>query len=74
MASEAMVGTMRPFGDYKGSGIAIVISLICAGLTGMPFDFEEENLRRISDLSAGSELAASLIAIDISKVYRCRGL
>jgi LDH2 family malate/lactate/ureidoglycolate dehydrogenase len=67
VASEAMVGTMRPFGDYKGSGIAIVISLICAGLTGMPFDFEEENLRRISDLSAGSELAASLIAIDISK-------
>ena len=40
--------------------------MICAGLTGMPFDFEEENLRRISDLSAGSELAASLIAIDIS--------
>ena len=67
VASEAMAGTMRPFGDYKGSGIAIAISLISAGLTGMPFDFEAENLRRISDLSAGSELAASLIAIDISK-------
>ena len=65
-ASEAMNGTMRPFGDYKGSGIAIVISLICAGLTGVPFDMEEENLRRIQDLSAGSELSAFFTVIDIS--------
>lgn len=65
-AGEALLGTMRPFGDYKGSGIASVISLICCGLTGMPFDMEEENLRRIQDDHAGSALSAFFAAIDIS--------
>ena len=77
VASEAMEGTMRPFGDYKGSGIAIAISLICAGLTGVPFDMEEENLRRIKDYSVGSELSAFFSVIDISKFtnvdqFKCR--
>ncbi len=65
-AGEAMRGTMRPFGDYKGSGISAVISLICCGLTGMPFDMEEENLRRISDDHAGSALSAFFAAVDIA--------
>lgn len=64
-AAEAMKGTMRPFGDYKGSGIASMISLICCGLTGMPFDMEEENQRRIHDLTAGSAMASFFVAIDI---------
>lgn len=66
IASEAIAGTMRPFGDYKGSGIAILISLICAGLGGVAFDMEEENLRRIKDLSAGSDLSHFFTVIDIS--------
>lgn len=65
-AAEALQGTMRPFGDYKGSGIAAVISLICCGLTGMPFDMEMENLRRIHENHAGSALSAFFAAIDIS--------
>lgn len=65
-AGKALEGTMRPFGDYKGSGIAIMISLICCCLTGMPFDMEEENQRRIHDATAGSALADLFIAIDIS--------
>ena len=65
-AGKALAGTMRPFGDYKGSGIAIIISLICCGLTDMPFDMEEENQRRIHDAAAGSALADLFMAIDIS--------
>jgi LDH2 family malate/lactate/ureidoglycolate dehydrogenase len=33
-------GAMLPAGMYKGSGIAMLISLICAGLGDLPFDYE----------------------------------
>ena len=62
----ALEGAMRPFGDYKGSGISILISLISCILSGMSFDMEEENLRRIHDLSLGSALSCMFLAIDIS--------
>lgn len=65
-AREALNGAMRPFGDYKGSGISMMISLISCILSGMPFDMEEENLRRIHDLSLGSALSCMFLAIDIS--------
>lgn len=65
-AHEALNGAMRPFGDYKGSGISMMISLMSCILSGMPFDMEEENLRRIHDLSLGSALACMFFAIDIS--------
>ncbi|MDI9505885.1 MAG: Ldh family oxidoreductase [Bacillota bacterium] len=65
-ASEALRGSMRPFGDYKGSGLAIMIALITAGLGDVAFDMEEDNLRRILDDSAGSDLADLFVAIDIS--------
>ena len=42
-------GPMRPFGDYKGSGLAIIIALITAGLGGVAFDMEQENLLRIRE-------------------------
>lgn len=63
---EALEGSMRPFGDYKGSGLGMIISMLTSGLTGMPFDMEKENLERISDSSAGSALAAQFWAVDIS--------
>lgn len=65
-ARDALAGTMRPFGDYKGSGISIMISLICCCLTGMPFDMEDETMQRIHDLTAGSSMADLFLAIDIS--------
>lgn len=65
VAKDALAGTMRPFGDYKGSGISMMISLMCCGLTGMPFDMEKETLERIHDLTAGSSMGAMFMAIDI---------
>ena len=66
VASEALEGTMRPFGDYKGSGLAIMISLITAGLGGVAFDMEAENLRRIREDALGSDLSDFFTVIDIS--------
>lgn len=65
-AAKALAGTMRPFGDYKGSGLAILISLVCCGLTGVSFDMEPETLRRVHDMTSGSDLADVFCAIDIS--------
>ncbi|MEG2621668.1 MAG: Ldh family oxidoreductase [Clostridia bacterium] len=65
-AQEALKGAMRPFGDYKGSGLAMLISLVSAGLNGVAFDMEPENLRRIKDSSAGSDLGDFFMAVDIS--------
>lgn len=47
----------------------MVISLLCAGLTDMPFDMEAENLRRIHEDSQGSELGAFFSAVDIGSFY-----
>lgn len=66
VASEALEGAMRPFGDYKGSGLAIMICLIAAGLGGVAFDMEEENLRRIREDALGSDLADFFTVIDPS--------
>jgi LDH2 family malate/lactate/ureidoglycolate dehydrogenase len=64
--SAAFFGTMRPFGDYKGSGIAMLISLLCAGLCDGYFDMEEEMLRLEQDLSAGGNLSDFFTVIDIA--------
>lgn len=66
-AALALQGAMCPAGGYKGSGLAMVISLLCAGLTDMPFDMEAENLRRIHEDSQGSELGAFFSAVDIGR-------
>jgi LDH2 family malate/lactate/ureidoglycolate dehydrogenase len=63
--TAAFYGTMRPFGDYKGSGIAMLISLLCAGLSDSYFDMEKELLRLEEDLSAGGNLSDFFTVIDI---------
>lgn len=65
-ANEALEGTMRPFGDYKGSGLAVIIALITAGLGGVAFDMEEENLRRAREDALGSDLSDFFAVVDIS--------
>jgi LDH2 family malate/lactate/ureidoglycolate dehydrogenase len=64
--TAAFHGAMRPFGDYKGSGISMLIALICAGLCDTYFDMEEEMLRLEQDLSAGGNLSDFFTVIDIA--------
>jgi LDH2 family malate/lactate/ureidoglycolate dehydrogenase len=64
-STEAFYGIMRPFGDYKGSGISMLISLLCAGLSDSYFDMEEEMLRLAKDHSAGGSISDFFTVIDI---------
>ena len=38
--TEVLKGVMLPFGGYKGSAIAMMVELLCAGLIGEGFSFE----------------------------------
>jgi delta1-piperideine-2-carboxylate reductase len=38
-------GALLPFGQYKGSSIAMMVELLCAGLTGGNFSFEVDHSR-----------------------------
>jgi LDH2 family malate/lactate/ureidoglycolate dehydrogenase len=63
-AKAALEGVMRPFGEYKGSSIAIIISLLTSGLAGMPIDIENTSG---SDPAKGNEVGGFMNVIDISK-------
>ncbi|EKF18599.1 Ldh family oxidoreductase [Nitratireductor pacificus] len=39
-AKEALKGTMVPMGDAKGTALAIMVELLCAGLTGANYGYE----------------------------------
>jgi delta1-piperideine-2-carboxylate reductase len=40
--AEILKGVMLPFGGYKGSAIALMVELLCSGLTGDHFSYEAE--------------------------------
>lgn len=40
--AEILKGVMLPFGGYKGSAIALMVELLCSGLTGDYFSYEAE--------------------------------
>lgn len=56
-------GCMRAFGGYKGSGFAILISIISAALTAMPNDFKNND----SAPDSGNNVGGVMQVIDISK-------
>lgn len=42
-AKAAMAGTMVPLGDAKGTALALMVELLCAGLTGANYAFEQSS-------------------------------
>lgn len=60
------VEALQPLGGYKGQGLAMAISILCALLAGMPFDHELSHFyegpfqtgRRVSHLFVALEIAA----------------
>ena len=40
--AEILKGVLLPFGGYKGSAIALMVELLCSGLTGDHFSYEAE--------------------------------
>lgn len=41
-AAKAMAGSVLPFGDYKGYGIALMVDLLAGGLSGARFSHEAD--------------------------------
>lgn len=64
--SAAIQGALRTMGGYKGSGISMLISLICGGLGDVAFEYTEENARNTAEPARGQDLDQLFIAIDIS--------
>lgn len=42
-AKAAMAGTMVPLGDAKGTALALMVELLCAGLTGANYAYEQSS-------------------------------
>lgn len=61
-AKAAMAGTMIPLGNAKGTALALMVELLCAGLTGANFAYEASSL--FDDKGPPPGIGQILIAID----------
>ncbi|MEO3997777.1 Ldh family oxidoreductase [Mesorhizobium sp. CAU 1732] len=61
-AAAAMNGFMVPLGDAKGTALALMVELLCAGLTGANFAFEQSSLFDAEGAPPGN--GQMIIAID----------
>ncbi|WP_336056047.1 Ldh family oxidoreductase [Nitratireductor sp. CH_MIT9313-5] len=60
--SAAMKGTMVPMGDAKGTALAIMVELLCAGLTGANYGYEATSFFDADGQAPGT--GQIIIAID----------
>lgn len=61
-AKAALAGTMVPLGDAKGTALALMVELLCAGLTGANYAFEQTSFFDAEGAAPGT--GQLLIAID----------
>jgi LDH2 family malate/lactate/ureidoglycolate dehydrogenase len=65
-SAAAEIGALQPLGGYKGQGLGMIVEILCALLSGMPFDHELSHLyappydtpRQVAHLFLAFELAA----------------
>jgi len=63
-AKVALKGVQLPFGDYKGSGIAIAVEILSAALSGARFSYAANEL--FSDYDKPQGLGFFFAALDVS--------
>lgn len=61
-AKAALEGTMVPLGDAKGTALALMVELLCAGLTGANYGYEQTSFFDAEGEAPGT--GQLLIAID----------
>lgn len=61
-AAAALAGTMIPLGDAKGTALALMVELLCAGLTGANYAYDQTSF--FDDKGAPPDSGQMLIAID----------
>ncbi len=60
--AAGMAGTMAPLGDAKGTALALMVELLCAGLTGANYAFEQSSF--FDDKGDPPGTGQALIGID----------
>jgi (2R)-3-sulfolactate dehydrogenase (NADP+) len=60
--TEALQGTMVPFGEAKGAALALMVEILAAGLTGANYAFEASSL--LDDRGDPPALGQMIIVID----------
>ncbi|MCT9000123.1 Ldh family oxidoreductase [Chelativorans intermedius] len=60
--AAGMAGTMVPLGDAKGTALALMVELLCAGLTGANFAYEQSSF--FDDAGDPPGTGQALIAVD----------
>jgi LDH2 family malate/lactate/ureidoglycolate dehydrogenase len=58
------ISAIQPLGGYKGHGLAMAITLLCAGLANMPFDYELSHLY-VPPFDTPRQVAHLFIALDV---------
>lgn len=61
-AKAALAGTMAPLGDAKGTVLALMVELLCAGLTGANYSSEQSSFLNAEGAPPGA--GQTLMAID----------
>lgn len=61
-AKAALAGTMIPLGDAKGTALALMVELLCAGLTGANYGYEQTSF--FDDAGDPPGTGQAIIAID----------
>jgi (2R)-3-sulfolactate dehydrogenase (NADP+) len=61
-AAAALAGTMVPLGEAKGTALALMVELLCAGLTGANYAYEQSSFFDAEGLPPGT--GHTIIAID----------
>mgnify|MGYP001811632663 FL=1 len=61
-AGAALAGTMAPLGDAKGTVLALMVELLCAGLTGANYSSEQSSFLNAEGAPPGA--GQTLIAVD----------
>jgi (2R)-3-sulfolactate dehydrogenase (NADP+) len=70
-ANAALAGTMVPLGDAKGTALALMVELLCAGLTGANYGYEATSFFDAEGAPPG--VGQIIIAIDTS-VFGANGI
>ncbi|WEX09811.1 Ldh family oxidoreductase [Chelativorans sp. AA-79] len=60
--AAALAGTMVPMGDVKGTALALMVEMLCAGLTGANYAYEATSFFEAEGVPPGT--GQTLIAID----------
>ena len=64
-ATEALLGSVLPFGTYKGSALSMIISFLCNDLSGATSNPDLTDLYR--NMEHKQDIGALFVAMDISK-------